>query len=136
VVESNPYSNLGNPVGRGVYLTLASESKWDTDSWNPRPPHDIGEPGKPYGSVHWSSVGGFGRGCHNEVRYKWHGSCGPPRGPFHPCEGTITFSVTYHHHGESEHSCTHTGENPRCRLGGWHRQGKVNAVKWRIIGLD
>jgi hypothetical protein len=86
-------------------LTLAHEEKWDTDSWDPRPPREITLGGE------WTSVGGFGRGCHNDVRYSWHRYFDG-----HNFSGTVLFGETYHHHGEAHWVCHHTGDDPRCKV--------------------
>jgi hypothetical protein len=72
-------------------LTLVHESKWATDSWVTRPPHEI----RDGASGLWATEGGTFRGCHNEVKY--HVNC-PPDG----CRGglpflaKLTFSETFH----------------------------------------
>ena len=61
-------------TGLRIQLTrLVSESKWDTDSWQRRPPADIlPAPTVPAGGLGgWSTKGGLFRGCANSVRYDW-----------------------------------------------------------------
>ena len=86
-------------------LTLAHESKWDTDSWHARPPAEILPAGKilPNGGVgHWESRGGVFRGCHNDVRYDTHG------------HGTLEFTITKPWSGIESWDCRNLNGGPGC----------------------
>jgi hypothetical protein len=86
-------------------LTLADESKWDTDSWHDRPPSEILPAGKiePKGGVgRWESRGGVFRGCHNDVRYHTHG------------HGTLEFTITKPYSGIESWDCRNLNGGPGC----------------------
>lgn len=74
-------------------MNLISDSKWETDVWDPEPGSSI--PEQSYGD--WQSVGGLFRGCGNTVVY------GLPTGD------RVTVYSSDPYKGGNSYTCTATG---------------------------
>jgi hypothetical protein len=109
---------LVNETGYGI--EAASESKWDTDTWDPGIPFQALVPSHsklPTGAdteIFWQSDGGFLRGCSNSGGWVLTVDPNDPSQATPPAGVSFTLSYTYPWDGIPVRSCTSTNPQFTC----------------------